>query len=108
MWELATQGHGLNNPPAPCYRGYTNDFQNGVDTTTLYVGGGLNNNRNALTDFFDDNIMTHVVFPTVWQNGQLVQLNQNGDRENLLTNAVNAMDASMYYRIYVGYDFKQQ
>ena len=106
LWELAAQGHGLNNPPAPRYRGYTNDFQNNVDTATLYVGGELNSGRNALTDFFDDNIMTHAPFPTVWQNGQLVQLNQNANRENTLSQAVNAMDESMFYRFYVSGDFK--
>ncbi|MGO9109365.1 MAG: hypothetical protein ACLP9L_09040 [Thermoguttaceae bacterium] len=107
LWELAVQGHGLNDPPSPRYRGYTNDFQNNVDTTTRYVGGGLNNGRNALTDFFDDNIMTHVPFPTVWQNGQLVQLNQNADEENTLKKAVIAMDESMFYRFYVSSDFKR-
>ena len=100
------QGHGLNDPPAPRYRGYTNDFQNNADSTTLYIGGGLNNDRNALTDFFDDNIMTHAVFPTVWRNGQLVQLNQNANRENTLSAAVVAMDESMFYRFYVSSDFR--
>jgi len=106
LWELSVQGHGLNNPPSPRYRGYTNDFQNNADRTTLYVGGKLNNGRNALTDFFDDNIMTHVPFPTVWKNGQVVQLNQNADRENTLQQAVVAMDESMFYRFYVPSDFK--
>jgi hypothetical protein len=70
------------------------------------VGGGLNNGENALTDFFDDNIMTQAPFPTVWKNGQLVQLNQNANRENTLAEAVIAMDESMFYRFYVPSDFK--
>jgi len=107
LWELSVQGHGLNDPPSTRYQGYTNDFQNNVDTTTRYVGGGLNNGRNALTDFFDDNIMTHVPFPTVWHNGCLVQLNQNADRENTLCQAETAMDESMYFRFYVSSDFKR-
>ena len=107
LWELSVQGHGLNDPPSTRYQGYTNDFQNNVDTTTRYVGGGLNNGRNALTDFFDDNIMTHVPFPTVWHNGCFVQLNQNADRENTLCQAVAAMDESMYFRFYVSSDFKR-
>ncbi len=76
----------------PKYDGYTNDFQNNVDTSTLYIGGGLNNNQSAVQDFFDDDILTHLAFPTVAQNGQLVQLNQNGDAENTLSQAVGAID----------------
>ena len=105
LLELAWQGHGLNNPPSTRYAGYTNDYQNNVDTCTRYIGGGLNSGQNALTDFFDDNIMTHTPFPVVWQNGRLVQLNQNGDEENRLDQAVTAMDESMYYRVYIGADF---
>ncbi len=90
--ELAFQGHGLNDPSVPKYDGYTNDFQNNVDNTTLYIGGGLNNNQNAVADFFDDDILTHIAFPTVAQNGQLQQLNQNGAAENTLSQAVGAID----------------
>ncbi len=107
LLELAMQGHGLNNPPSSRYEGYTNDFQNNVDTCTLYVGGGLNNGRNALTDFFDDNVLTHTPFPVVWKNGRLVQLNQNGDKENTLAQAVTALDVSMYYEVYITQDFSQ-
>lgn len=105
--ELSDQGHGLNNAPNPRYNGYTNDFQNGVDGQTRYIGGGLNNGKNALTDFFDDNIMTHLNFPTVFQNGKLVQLNQNGNAETKLIKAVQALDVSMYYRVYLAWDFKK-
>ncbi len=94
LYELAMQGHGLNNPSDPKYNGYTNDFQNNVDGTTLYIGGGLDNNQNALTDFFDDVIISHVLFPSVYENGTLVQLNQNGANEDKLTNAVGAFDAA--------------
>jgi hypothetical protein len=90
--ELAMQGHGLNSPSTPKYNGYTNDFQNNVDNSTLYVGGGLNNNQAAIPDFFDDDILTHLPFPTVARNGQLEQLNQNGDVENTLAQTVGAVD----------------
>ena len=108
LLELAMQGHGLNNPPAARYQGYTNDFQNNVDGCTRYVGGGLNNGRNALADFFDDNVITHVAFPVVWKDGRLVQLNQDGDRENRLSQAVTALDVSMYYRVYISQDFSRR
>ena len=107
LLELAVQGHGLNNPPATRYSGYTNDFQNNVDSTTLYIGGGLNNNHNALTDFFDDNIISHAPFSVAWHNGNLVQLNQNGNIENSLESAVIALDDTMYYRVYSSAMFSQ-
>jgi len=105
LLELAVQGHGLNNPPISRYNGYTNDFQNNVDTTTLYIGGGLNNNQPAVADFFDDNILTHIPFNVVWKNGRPVQLNQNGDEENSLESAVVALDDSAYGRVYTAADF---
>jgi len=92
--ELAMQGHGLNNSGQSRYNGYTNDFQNGVDGATLYVGGGLDNNQNALTDFVDDVVLSHLPFPVVAQNGVLEQLNQNGAAEDTLANAVGAFDAA--------------
>jgi len=107
LLELAVQGHGLNDPPSSRYYGYTNDFQNNVDNTTLFIGGGLNNNDKAIADFFDDNIMTHVPFNVVWMNGTPTQLNQNGDAENYLEQAVVAMDDSMYGRVYTSTDFSQ-
>lgn len=105
LLELAWQGHGLNNPRNARYNGYTNDFQNNVDGCTRYIGGGLNNGKNALTDFFDDNIISHLAFPTIWQNGHLEQLNQDGDAENRLSRAVIALDQSMYYRVFLDSDF---
>lgn len=107
LLELAIQGHGLNGPPSSRYRGYTQDFQNNVDKTTLYVGGGLDNNQNALTAFFDDVVLTHVPFATVWSNGHLEQLNQNGNKEDTLDNAVTALDDAMYFRVYQKTDFSQ-
>ena len=103
--ELAMQGHGLNGPSVPKYDGYTNDFQNNVDGTTLYIGGGLDNNQNALADFFDDVVITHLPFPVVAQNGQLEQLNQNGDAENTLSDATGALDAAMFTQVYTAADF---
>ena len=103
--ELAVQGHGLNNPPAVRYRGYTNDFQNNVDQTTLFVGGGLNFNEKAIADLFDDSIISHLPFPVVWQNGQLIQLNQNGANENTAEAGVVALDDTMFGRVYRATDF---
>jgi hypothetical protein len=103
--ELAIQGQGLNTPPAPRYSGYTNDFQNHVDYTTVFLGGGLNNGRNALAKFFGDNVMSHAAFPVVWWNGQLVQLNQNGYPENYLADAVNALNNTMFYQVYTPANF---
>jgi hypothetical protein len=104
--ELGMQGHGLNNSGISRYAGYTNDFQNNVDAATLFIGGGtLNNNGKAIADFFDDNILSHAPFAVVAHNGVLVQLNQNGDLENNLANAVVALDDSMYVRTYTSADF---
>ena len=103
--ELGLQGHGLNQPPATRYEGFTNDLQNNVDNKTLYVGGGLNNGTKALANFFDDSIITHLVFPAVMRNGAFVQLNQNGAAENPVADAVAALDAGMYTRVYVAADF---
>ena len=104
--ELALQGHGLNTPPAPRYFGYTNDFQHNVDTTTLFIGGGLNNNQQAIADLFDDSILTHLCFPVVWQNGKLIQLNQNAAAENLLSESVTAFNNTYFFRVYTSTDFK--
>ena len=104
--ELAIQGHGLNNPSAARYWGYTNDFKNNVDNSTIYGGDGLNNHRNALANFFDDNVMTHVPFPVVWKNGKLTQLNQNGDAENSLKDAVAALNQTMFFQVYTSADFR--
>lgn len=103
--ELAMQGHGLNGPSLPKYNGYTNDFQNNVDGTTLYIGGGLDNNENALATFFDDVILTHLNFPVIAQNGALEQLNQNGDAENTLSDAASALNTAMFTRVYLPTDF---
>jgi hypothetical protein len=103
--ELSVQGHGLNKPPAARYRGYTNDFQNRVDNKTLYIGGGLNNNQKSVANFFDDNLLSHLPFAVAWENGKLIQLNQNGNAEDTLEQAVVALEESMFYRIYTKNDF---
>lgn len=105
LLELALQGHGLNNSPNPRYNGYTNDFQNNVDPDTNYVGGGLNSCKNALDDFFDDNILSHACFPTVYQDGRLQQLNQNGNAEITFKQALLAANQTMFYRVYTVADF---
>ncbi|MGY2052575.1 hypothetical protein [Methylobacterium sp. JK268] len=103
--ELALQGHGLNNQGQSKYHGFTNDFQNRTDKETLFIGAGIDQNKNAIADFFDDVIMSHVPFPVVVHNGKLYQLNQNGDRENTLDQAVTALDEAMYFRTYTRADF---
>ena len=104
--ELAMQGHGLNNSGISRYAGFTNDFQNNVDNATLFIGGGtLNNNQKAIADWFDDNGLSHILFPVVWQNGHLEQLNQNGAAENRLDQAIVALNDSMCYRVYSSVDF---
>lgn len=105
--ELALQGHGLNSPPAVRYRGYTNDFQNNVDNTTLFVGGGLDRNETAIANLFDDAIMTHTPFAVVWQNGALTQLNQNAAAKSTVETAIVAMDDTMFGRVYTAADFSK-
>ncbi len=105
--ELAIQGHGINNPPEAKYHGYTNDFQNNVDRTTLFVGQGLDNNQNALTDFFDDVIITHLPYVTVTQDGHLEQLNQNGAAEQILQQASGAANDTFFLRAFQNSDFAQ-
>jgi hypothetical protein len=105
MEELGVQGHGLNNPPLPRYNGYTNDAQHTADKTTLYLGYGADHNEKAVTNFMDDAIMTHLVFPVVMKQGKLVQLNQDGDREESLVQAVNAIDRTMYGTALVASNF---
>jgi hypothetical protein len=106
LLELAMQGHGLNNSGIPRYSGYTNDFQNGVDGTTMFVGGGFqDNDENALTDFFDDNVISHLLFPVVYENGTLTELDQNGDAEEPLNNELIALNDTMIYRVYRSDDF---
>jgi len=106
LLELAVQGHGLNNSGIARYAGYTNHFQTGVDGQTRYIGGGLNNNTNALARFFDDNILTHMPYPTVVKGGVLWQLNQNGNRENTVADSVAALNAGLT-RTYLSSDFLQ-
>ena len=106
LLELAMQGHGLNNSGLSRYNGYTNDFQNNVDSATMFVGGGVeDNDQNALASFFDDNVISHILFPVVDQNGQLTTLDQNGDAENPFYQAVAALNDSMVYRVYRSVDF---
>ena len=105
--ELAVQGHGLNNPPDEKYDGYTNDFQNNVDQRTLYTGPGDDSGERALADLFDDAIMTHVPFPTVAQNGELTQLNQNGDAESTAQSAVDQFNQFRFGQVLTAADFNK-
>lgn len=105
LLELGVQGHGLNNPPLPRYDGYTNDAQNLVADPTLYVGPGPDHGERAIRDFMDDSVMTHMVFPVVEKNGVLVQLNQNGNKEETLAKAVTAVDRMMFGPVLTAKDF---
>ena len=102
---LALEGHGLNKPPSAAYNGYTNDIQNKVDGKTFYVGGGLDNATLAIPTFFDDIVMSHACFPTVYKNGVLTQLNQNGAAETPLDTTIAAVNAMTYTRVLVAADF---
>lgn len=108
LQELAIQGHGLNSQPSEKYDGYTQDFQNNVDGTTLFIGGGLDNNQNALTDFFDDVVISHEPFPTVPEWGGLEQLNQNADNEDYVATATSGFNDAMFNRVYTAKDFSQK
>ncbi len=105
LQELGIQGHGLNSPPLARYNGYTNDFQNGVDTTTLFIGAGLDSNENALRNFFDDVIISHLPYPVVAQDGHLEQLNQNANSEDLVRLSVGALDDAMFWKVWTAKDF---
>jgi hypothetical protein len=105
--ELAIQGHGLNSPSLVKYNGYTNDFQNNSDNATYFVGGGGDTGEKAITDFFDDIIMTHLPFPVVSENGVLEQLNQNGANEDTLATVVVDTNESMFTRVFVASDFSK-
>ena len=94
--ELAVQGHGLNGAVAVKYRGYTQDFQNRTDNKTLYSGPGLDAGERAIAAFFDDVILSHAPYPTLLHNGKLIQLNQNGNRENSLADAVGAANEVLF------------
>lgn len=107
LLELGMQGHGLNSPPEAKYNGYTNDFQNNVDRTTLFIGAGLDNNQNALTDFFDDVIITHLIYPSVPEWNTIEQLNQNGNNEDNLNDTTGATNDSMFNRVFTAADFSQ-
>jgi hypothetical protein len=75
--ELFMQGRGVNAPSAK-YNGFEKDFKF-ADRTTTYVGEGWYSGRSALGSFFNDVILGYAGFGTVWNQGQLVQLDQNGN-----------------------------
>jgi hypothetical protein len=105
LQELAVQGHGLNSPPAPKYNGYTNDFQNNTDQKTLYLGGGFDTGERAVADLFDDAIMTHMLYPTIAQNGEIDQLNQNGADESTVQSAVAGYNQFHFAKVLKASDF---
>ncbi len=103
--ELGVQGHGLNGFAQTKYAGYTNDIQNVVDNKTLYAGSGQDAGERAIADFLDDNLLTHVLFPTIAQNGEIIQLNQNGATEETVQAQVEALNASMFTQVLTKADF---
>jgi hypothetical protein len=103
--ELALQGHGLNNSGIAKYAGYTNDFQHNVDNRTLFIGGGLDHNEAAIAAVFDDQILSHLPFTVEIHNGQLIQMNQNGAREDTLHDATVALDDTMFFHVFQASDF---
>ena len=105
LQELATQGHGTNDPVAPRYSGYTTDFQNKTDNKTFFVGGGVDNGEKAIAAFLDDVALSHAPFATVMHNGHMEQLNQNGNFEDTLTTVVLAANEDTYTRVFVASDF---
>ena len=102
---LAVQGHGLNKPASFAYDGYTTDFQNRTDGKTFYVGGGLDNGQNAIAAFLDDVVLSHAPFTVVMHNGVLTQVNQNGNLESTLSDAVTAFNQTAFTRVFVASDF---
>ena len=105
--ELGIQGHGLNKPPLARYDGYTIDIQNAVDNKTLYVGSGLDHGEKAVAAFLDDVVLGHAPFPTVYINGKLEQLNQNGAAEDQVAKAVKAFDEAAFTKVYTAKDFAE-
>jgi hypothetical protein len=105
LLELALQGHGLNSPSNPRYNGFTCDVQDRIDHITLFIGGGVNTGEFALGDLMDDSILSHLAFPVVAQNGELQQLNQNGQAENTLYEAIDAPNTSWLHEVYTAADF---
>ena len=103
--ELATQGHGTNNPIATRYAGYTTNFQNVTDNKTYFVGGGLDNGETAVPNFADDVNLGHTPFATVMKDGVLTQLNQNGNREDPLAKSITGQNEAEYERIFVASDY---
>jgi len=103
--ELAIQGHGLNHPPLPRYAGYTADAQH-ADDVTRYVGSGPAHHAVAVRDVMDDAIMSHACFASVMRNGNVYQLNQNGDREQGLNTQVTTLNRMMFGAVLTGKDFR--
>ncbi len=105
LQELGIQGHGINNPTVTKYDGFTTDFQNRIDGSTLYVGGGPGTGELAIANFLDDDVLTHAPFAIVEHNGVATQLNQNGNLEDTLTDVLTAANNTAFNRVLVAGDF---
>ena len=67
----------------------------------------MDHNERAIAALFDDVVLTHVPFPVVFQNGHLEQLNQNGQAEDMLVNAIAAINRSAYGQVFVPANFRR-
>ena len=103
--ELALQGEGQVVPIAPQYRGYAYNVQGWFNSTTYYVGGGLDNGKLAVSSFLGDVILTHAPFASQMQNDQFMQFDQLGNPSLTLAQAASALNDAMFRRVYVASDF---
>jgi hypothetical protein len=100
--ELAVQGIGLTTTPSGeqiRYSGWTNDIK-AYDKGVKFIGGGINNNRDALTSFMEENVMSATPFAVIWKNGKLTQLNQSGQTLDSMGNAIQALADTAFNRVY--------
>ena len=96
--ELALQGYGLTGKANTRYAGYLNDFS--TASSVKYIGTGVDSGKNALSVFTAENVMSFTPFAVIWQNGRLVQLNQNGQVGDTLSNAIQAIDDTLFNKVY--------
>jgi hypothetical protein len=76
-----------------------------ADWATFFVGGGRENGQNAMSAFFDDQILGEWAFPVIAQNGQLVQLNQNGGADGMVQAWTDMINTTLFKQVYVASDF---
>lgn len=106
LQELVLQGHGIPGSDAAKYAGLSRHALS-VDKTTLFVGGGFDTNKAALTGIFDDAILSHLGFALQIRAGAVVQTNQSGQPDGTLHEATIALDDAMYLRTFTAKDFSK-